>query len=208
MKIAYGACVGSWEQFGSHVAPHVDGRCVIALAGQTSIAAAYRGIVAAAVCLDVDALVLQHVDLEIVGHVLDAEAKIIAAIEAGADLVGVAGGGSDSGIAWWNQAPIGHQRTDVREIDFGARSGDVQCLEGSLIAMSRWAMEHTAFDQQYPGFHGYDADIGRQCWTYGRRVTVVDFDTWHHTQMGFKSQQSHEDWLAADKIFRAKWGLS
>jgi len=203
-RIVYGVCVGSWERFAANVVPRTQGREVIAIAGHTSIATAYRKIQVAA-RLRHDILILQHDDLEIVDP--DFEAKICEAIDGGADLVGVAGGGSDGGIAWWNQNPVGHQRTDVRDIDFGTRSGDVQCLEGSLIAMSSWA-SWLPFDRDYPGFHGYDADICRQVVSEGRRVAVVDIDTWHHTPMGFKSTQSERDWLAADAIFRQKWGLA
>jgi len=203
-RIVYGVCVGSWERFAANVVPRTQGREVIAIAGHTSIATAYRKIQMAA-RLRADILILQHDDLEITDP--DAEAKIIEAIAGGADLVGVAGGGSDGGIAWWNQNPIGHQRTDVGEIDFGVRFGDVQALEGSLIAMSDWS-SWLQFDDRYPGFHGYDADICRQAITERRRVAVVDIDTHHHTRMGFKTAQSHEDWLAADRIFRDKWRLS
>jgi len=211
-RIVYGVCVGSWGRFNDNVVT-AETEQLIALSGQTSIARAYREIQRVALGLSADILILQHDDLEITDP--DAEAKIIEAIKGGADLVGVAGGGSDGGIAWWNQNPIGHQRTDVGEIDFGVRAGDVQALEGSLIAMSRWAIESgVMFDNRYPGFHGYDADICRQVFTNtfleprDRRVTVVDIDTHHHTQMGFKSAQSHEDWLTADRIFRDKWRLA
>ena len=36
---------------------------------------------------------------------------------------------------------------------------------------------------------------------------VADVDTHHHNSMGFKSAASAEEWLAADRRYREKWGL-
>jgi GT2 family glycosyltransferase len=190
--------------------PHIEGRPLLALSGQTSIAVAYEAIRRAALVQDVEILVLLHDDLEPIDP--DFEKKIIAGLtEDDFDpprIVGVAGGGIDAGVAWWLDDPAGRQRTDAQMIDFGRRAGHVDVLEGSVLALSRWALERVAFDPIYPGFHGYDVDICMQVWKAGGRVAVVDVDTWHHTPMGFKTEQSNLDWQAADRIFREKWGTS
>ena len=121
-------------------------------------------------------------------------------------LAGVAGGGGKGGLAWWNQDPIGHQRTDTMDIDFGQRSGVATLLEGSLLAFGPWAIAHLRFDERYPGFHGYD-EIAMQCREARMFNAVVDVDTWHHNPMGFKSEARHQEWLAADRMYREKWGL-
>lgn len=202
MKIVYGCCVGSWDKFNRYVVPRTEGRQVMALSGQICIGAAYNAILDAA--RHADMLILQHDDLEIVDP--QAEAKLAAALaQPGALLAGIAGGSARGGLGWWNHDPIGHQRTDAMDIDFGSRTGQVDLLEGSLLAFSPVAVRTLRFDLRFDGFHGYD-DIGMQASREGRAV-VVDVDTHHHNPMGFKSAQSHEEWLEADRRFRDKWQI-
>lgn len=206
MAVSYGCCVGSWDKFQANVAPRTQDREVATLSGQTSIAVAYNRILAAytlPVWKFPGVLVLQHDDLEITDP--DAEDKILAGFEdPTVALVGVAGGSARGGLAWWNHDPIGHQLTDSMNIDFGTRTGYVDSLEGSLLAFSPWAIQWLRFDVQYPGFHGYD-EISMQVKQKGKRCLVVDVDTYHHTQVGFKSRDSEDEWLQADKRFREKW---
>lgn len=204
VNVAYGVCVGSWDKFNRYVLPHTADRPVMALSGQTCIGAAYNLILAAyEMACDLDMLILQHDDLEIVDP--DAESKFAAALaEPGVLLAGVAGGSARGGLAWWNHDPVGHQRTDAMNIDFGSRTGDVDLLEGSLLVFSRVAIELLRFDLSFTGFHGYD-DIGMQASRGEGRAVVVDVDTHHHNPMGFKSGQSHAEWLEADQLFRHKW---
>jgi glycosyl transferase family 2 len=204
--IAYGVCVGSWERFYAYVAPYTHSREVVALYGQKSIAVAYNRILATyAHPLQSlpRALILQHDDLEITDPY--AEDKVLEAFQdPDVALVGVAGGGAESGLAWWNVNPIGHQRTDSMNIDFGPRTGYVDSLEGSFLAFSPWAIQWMKFDTGYPGFHGYD-EISMQVKRKGKRCLVIDLDTHHHTKVGFDSVASEEEWLRADKRFREKW---
>lgn len=206
LVIGYGCCVGSWERFQSNVVPHTQGREVVALSGQTSIAVAYNKILAT-YTLPLrklpEALILQHDDLEITDP--EAEEKILAAFrDPTVALMGVAGGSARGGLAWWNHDPIGHQLTDSMNIDFGTRTGYVDSLEGSILAFSPWAIQWLRFDVQYSGFHGYD-EISMQVKAKGRRCLVVDVDTHHHTRVGFDSVASRDEWLRADKRFREKW---
>jgi len=204
MNVVYGVCVGSWGKLQANVVPHVGARPLVAVSGQTSIATAYNAIIDAAMELDADALVLQHDDLEITDP--DGEAKLLAMLEVpNTGIVGIAGGLYGAGMAWWNNSPTGHQRTDVMDIDFGRHSGSTMMLEGSLLVLSKWAINHLQFDTRYPGFHGYDVDISLQVLHHGKDVRVADVETHHHTQMGFKTDESHLDWLRADELFRAKW---
>jgi hypothetical protein len=202
--IAYGACVGSWEKLRRNVVPQVQDRALLALSGQTSIAVAYNTILDAYTERDVDAVILLHDDLEITDP--DAEAKFLTAIASGAGLAGVAGGGARAGLAWWNEHPVGHQRTDVMNIDFGTRTGEVELLEGSVLVFSPQAVKTLRFDTRFPGFHGYD-EIAMAARAQMLPVAVVDVDTHHHTPMGYKSLDSHAQWVAADRLFREKWGI-
>jgi Glycosyltransferase like family len=203
--IVYGCCVGNRYKLMQYVLPHVDDRLLYTLTDQTSIVAAYNEI------LDhyadrptVSAVVLLHDDLEIMDP--DFEQKIEAVLQqSNVGLIGVAGGKGTNGLAWWNTDPIGHQKTDAMNIDFGTRTGDVDLLEGSLLVFSRLAAHYLRFDPWFPGFHGYD-EIGRQSNYLGLRNVVADIDTWHHNSMGFKNPASHEEWLRADQLYREKWG--
>ena len=209
MVIVYGCCVGSWDKFQRYVVPRINGREMLGLAGQTSIAEAYNKILAAyrfrsiAAYRPVDPLVLLHDDLEITDP--DAEAKFLAALEdPDVALVGVAGGQGDAGLAWWNRSPVGHQQTDSFLIDFGPRYGDVDLLEGSILVFSPWAIKNLRFDEHLTGFHGYDS-IAAQARRYNKRVVVVDVDTHHHTMVGFKSRDSEAEWQRGDLHYRERW---
>jgi glycosyl transferase family 2 len=211
MPLAYGVCVGSWDRFNQYVVPRTQGREVVGISGQTSIAVAYNKILEAFQGYmepngGARGLVLLHDDLEILDQT-KAEAAILEAFQdPDVALVGVAGGDARSGLAWWNIDPIGHQLTDSMNIDFGKHAGDVTLLEGSLLAFSPWAVERLGFDEDYRGFHGYD-EIAMQAIKAGKRVVVVDIDTHHHSTLGFDSLDSHAQWHKADQRFREKWGL-
>lgn len=202
MTVEYGVCVGSWDKYDKYVAPCTGGKTVHTRHGQTSIAAAYNSI------LDTippdTALILLHDDLELADP--DGEAKLLAALAPDVGLVGVAGGSGKHGLAWWLYDPVGHQQTDVLNIDFGPRTGDVDLLEGSLLVFSPWAVKILRFDERFPGFHGYD-EIAAQAGAAGMRVVVADVDTHHHSALGFKTEASHLQWLEADRLYREKWGL-
>jgi hypothetical protein len=204
--VAYGCCVGSPEKFNRYVEPRTRERIVVTLAQQTSIAQAYNEILSAYRTMRVDAVVLQHDDLEIVDP--DAEAKFLDALAADPEiaLVGVAGGYGVGSLAWWNANTIGHQEIEPGLLDFGQRTGYVDLLEGSVLVFSPWAVQNLRFDERFVGFHGYD-DVAMIAASHGMKSYVADVDTFHHVQLGFKSQESAEAWAEADRLFREKWGL-
>lgn len=172
---------------------------------QTSIARAYNSILDAYRGHSLDALVLQHDDLEIIDS--DAETKFLEALALNdVTLVGVAGGYGVGSLAWWNANTVGHQLIDSGMLDFGPRIGEVDLLEGSILVFGPWAIENLRFDVRYPGFHGYDSVALQNRW-YGKRTFVADVDTHHHVQLGFKSPESAEAWAAADERFRKEWGF-
>lgn len=200
--IVFGVCTGSWDKLVRHVAPHLRGRPLLALPDQTSIAVAYNTILDVYAGTDFDALVLQHDDVTITDP--DADRKFLVELaDPDVMLVGVAGGSARNGLAWWDADPVGHQRTDVMDIDFGTRTGDVDLLEGSVLVFSPRAAKILRFDTGFAGFHGYD-EIAMRAGQHGR-VVVADVDTHHHTRMGFRSADSHRQWLDADARFRARW---
>lgn len=203
MTVGYGTCVGSWDKLHRNVVPRVEGRPLLALSGQTQLTVAYNTILDAYRGRGMDAVILLHDDLEITDP--NAEATFLAALaDPDVALVGVCGGKGDRSLAWWNSESIGHQMTDSGMLDFGARTGDVAFIEGSIMVFSPWAVENLRFDTQYPGFLGYD-DICLTARAMGKRVTVVDVDTHHHSTVGFKSPAIAAAWDVAEQIFLAKW---
>lgn len=175
------------------------------LEDQHSIATAYNKLLDSFYELDVDVVVLVHDDLEVLDR--EAEKKVLLALaDPEVALVGVAGGCSYNGLAWWTAEPVGHQYVDTGLIDFGIREGDVDSLEGSFMAFGPWAVEHLRFDEEFVGFHGYD-HIGERARRMGKVVRVVDLNTHHHTQLGFKSPESEAAWHTADALFRSKFDL-
>ena len=208
MTLVFGCCVGSWDRVDQYVRPYVDGRPFIGMDNQSSITDAYNRILDLYFTGDmsfVDGLVLLHDDLE----VTDPNADIVF-MEALSDpevaLVGVAGGKNVNSLAWWNHDTVGHQMTDSGMLTFNEQTGDVDSLEGSIIVFSPWAIRHLRFDLRFTGFHGYD-DISMIARSKGKRVVVADVDTHHHTNLGFKSPTSAQEWDDANCKFRAKWDM-
>lgn len=207
MTIGYGVCVGSWERFARNVGPWVGDAPVVAMAVQTSIAAAYNRILGMFRGTPVRAVALVHDDLEIVDPAFDE--KIHGILDRYADnevVIGVAGAASPpSTLSWWDHNPIGHQDTDGGPLDFGVRSGDACALDGSILVLSREAAIRNRFTV-YEGFHGYDVDFCMTARDFGIPVIVADIDTHHHTVPGvFKTPESERAFHAADTIYRRKW---
>jgi hypothetical protein len=200
--IGYGSCVGSWEKLRRNVLPWVGDKPLFALSGQTQLTVAYNTILDAYRNRGMSAVILLHDDLEIVDP--DAEKKFLAAIDDDVALVGVCGGKGDQTLAWWESEKVGHQVTDSGLLDFGPREGDVAFIEGSVMVFSPWAVQNLRFDPRYPGFLGYD-DVCLAARERGKRVTVVDVTTHHHSTVGFKSAAIKQSWDTAEAIFQAKW---
>jgi hypothetical protein len=177
---------------------------MIATSGHSGIVVAYNMILDAVADRDVEALILMHDDLELTDP--NAEAKLLAPLaDPNVALVGVAGGGGKS-LYWWEHSPIGHQRTDVMDIDFGRREGEVTLVEGSVMVLSPWLISNLRFDSRFTYFHGYD-EIGMQVQAHGKKSVVVDADTHHHNPMGYSSPHSAEMCRIANDLYKRKWRL-
>lgn len=206
MVIKYGCCVGSEEKLEKNILTRVEPENLIVRRHQTSIAEAYNTVLARCQYTEeIDAVVLLHDDLEIIDEQF--ETKILKALaDPTVAIVGVIGAEQmPRNLAWWNFNIIGHQRTDSMMIQGSQSEGDAWCTDGSIMALSPWAVNNLEFDQDFVGFHHYDVDIGLQARQAGKRVMVADIDTFHHTQVGFKSPEIEQSWHQADRIFRRKW---
>lgn len=183
--------------------PRVGDRELTVLWNQMSMSYAYNRILDAYRKTNVGMIILMHDDLELTDAA--AELKFLEATAwPDVAVVGVAGGSDITGLAWWNGKTRGYQYTDSGPLDFGERVGDVQSVEGSVMAFSRWAIDHLRFDERFTGFHGYD-HIGMRALQFGKRVVVTDVITHHHTTVGFDSDESSTAWLKADALFRERY---
>lgn len=201
--IGYGTCTGSWAKLYRNVIPRIGDAPLLALSGQTQLTRAYNKILDAFASDGLDAVILLHDDLEITDPA--AETKFLKALtDPDVALVGVCGGKGDTTLSWWDSETVGHQMTDSGMLDFGTREGDVAFIEGSIMVFSPWAVANLRFDERYPGFLGYD-DICLTARDAGKRVTVVDVDTHHHSTVGFKSPAIAAAWDVAEEIFQEKW---
>lgn len=208
VAITHGVCVSSWEKFQTNVVPTLNGNPVVALGNQTGIARAYNQILDAVKQNMPDILVLQHDDLEVTDPAWVSKLEAVFA-EDNVGMVGIAGARDVTGLAWWFYSTVGHQMTDgIGNLDFGERSGDVEALEGSFLAVGPWFIENVRFDERYPHFHGYDSIATDVLRIHKRRVIVADIDTWHHTPGGFRSPSSEADWNRSSDIYDERWGFT
>jgi hypothetical protein len=204
VNVIYGVCTNSLQRLETYVMPRIGNRPLVALWNQTSIAQAYNAIIDAVKVQHPELLILLHDDLELVDP--RGEEKLLEVVRDDVALVGVAGGRHVASLAWWNHETYGHQKINSGMLDLGPRTGDVDLLEGSLLALTPWAYTHLRFDEALSGFHGYD-EISMQARRAGKRVVVADVDTFHHTNIGFTSPDSERQWFLADAHFRSKWNL-
>lgn len=166
-----------------------------------------------------EALVIVHQDAEIV------DADFIPKVrEALADpdvaLVGCAGAVDVRSIAWWEGsvrwASFTHKFDDFGggeipalswvpdRIPTYAQTGEVDSIDGFVVAFSPWAIENLRFDETIAGgLHGYDFDICMQVRAAGRKVVTTDLRVVHHHSLNLISDT--ETWIAAHMHLAEKW---
>jgi hypothetical protein len=101
------------------------------------------------------------------------------------------GGGDIPGLSWHEKRPA------------YARTGEVDSLDGILIAMSPWAVSELGFDESIGRIHGYDLDICLQARAAGRKVVTIDTRLIHHHSLDLMADA--EGWIAAHMRVAEKW---
>ena len=166
---------------------------------------------------DLEALVLLHQDAELVdpdfcqrirGALADPEVAI----------VGCAGAVGVRSIAWWDGQITWARYTHVfgemggGELPGlswsdppppGARTGEVDSIDGLVIVMSPWAVRELRFDESLGNLHGYDLDICLQARAAGRKVVTADFRVVHHHSLDLIGDR--EGWIQAHMRIADKW---
>ena len=224
--IAYGCAIASAEKYERFAKPGIE-RCrrpediVIELRDRKCLFAAYNEILER-VAADprVETLVLVHEDTEIRDRWFEEKVRWGLSDDRVA-IVGTIGAVGVQGIDWWVHdygvgstvlAPIDPEvlyetpMLSGEEVSGMGSTGEVDMVDGYLLAISRWGIKELRFDEQEvgPGFHGYDADICFQARERGRIVVAVEMDVVHHRN-SVGPGPYRDDWLRAQIAFRRKW---
>jgi hypothetical protein len=167
---------------------------------------------------DIEALVLLHQDAEIVSS--DFCANLRAALaDSDVGVVGCVGAVGVRSIAWWEGSATWASFTHRYE-EFGggelpgfswtngdlpsfATTGEVETVDGFVLALSPWVVRNIRFDESLGQLHGYDFDFCLQVRASGRKVATADFKVVHHHSLELVSNP--ETWLAAHMRVAEKW---
>ncbi len=167
---------------------------------------------------DLEALVLLHQDAELVDA--DFAPTLRAALEdPDVAIVGCAGAIGVRSIAWWQGsltwAGLGHRYEEFGGGEFPAISwrpegvppyastGEVDCIDGFVMALSPWAVHNLRFDESLGKLHGYDFDICMQAKAAGKKVATADFRAIHHHSLDLVADP--ENWIQTHIRLAEKW---
>lgn len=208
--ILYGVCIGRDAKYEAYAAAglrRIDASDrVLESRDNRSIFPAYnRFLDHAREERDLEALVLLHDDLEILDPAF--EDKVRAHLADDVAILGTIGGRGPRSVRWSQARERYGRQPDAYygANDHGGGEAEVDMVDGCILILSPWAVHNLRFDaERFDGFHAYDADICMQARAAGRKVMVIELDTFHHTKGGFGDLEAHR---RADDIFRRKWGL-
>jgi hypothetical protein len=130
-------------------------------------------------------------------------------------VVGCAGATGVRSIAWWDGA-LSRGRLTHRYGEFGggelpaygwaddvAPPGEVETVDGVLMALSPWAVRNLRFDESLSLGHGYDVDFCLRAREAGRKVVVADLRAVRHHAL--ELVRDHHLWVEAHIRFAEKW---
>lgn len=223
--VAIGSAITSPEKYGKYAEPGIKlasepDTQVLSFASSGTVFRSYNLILDEAAKMDdLEFLVLIHQDAEII----DPEfiPKIRAEFEdPDVALVGCAGAVGVRGIAWWEGAVTWASFTHIyeelgggeipaltwlaSEIPSYAKLGEVDMVDGFVLAFSPWAIKNLRFDEITGGaLHGYDFDICFQAREKGKKVMTADLKVIHHHSIELISDL--DTWVNAHIDFSKKW---
>jgi hypothetical protein len=192
---------------------------VIANAAAGSLARSYNLIMnQVAERDDLEALVLVHQDAELVDQ--DFCAKIRELLEdPDVGVIGLVGAIDVRSIAWWEGsvtwASFTHRYEEfgggeIKAFTWGddefpgyARTGEVDTLDGFVLAIAPWVVRNIRFDESISQIHGYDLDFCLQVREAKRKVVTADLRAIHHHSLELVSDP--QVWMAAHAKIAEKW---
>jgi hypothetical protein len=167
---------------------------------------------------DLEALVLVHQDAEIVDANFCAIVRdALSDPEVG--VVGCVGAVGVRSIAWWEASVTcasfinrydEHGGGELPSFSWAwsdapayARVGEVETLDGFVLAIAPRVVRTIRFDEQLSEFHGYDLDFCLQVRAAGLQLRTADFRAIHHRQLDMVPDP--EQWVQAHVRLADKW---
>lgn len=165
-----------------------------------------------------EAMVLLHQDTELVDG--DFCAKVRDALQdPDVGVVGCVGALGVRSIAWWEGSVTlasfihrykEHGGGELPAFSWEwadappyARIGEVDTLDGFLLAISPWVVRNIRFDESLGQLHGYDLDFCLQVRESGHKVMTADFRAIHHHSLELVTDP--ESWIQAHIKVAEKW---
>jgi Glycosyltransferase like family len=222
--IAFGISITSPDAYRLYAEPGIEraaepGSEVFAYAAAGSIFRSYNLLLDAAAKLDdLEALVLVHQDTEIVDD--DFCRKVRDALaDPDVGVVGCVGAIGVRSIAWWEGSVTWgsfihrygeHGGGDLPAFSWEAdklppyaHTGEVDTVDGFLMALSPWVVRNLRFDETLGQLHGYDFDFCLQVREAGKKVVTTDFRAIHNHSLDLVSNP--DTWVEAHIRITEKW---
>lgn len=212
--IAFAACVADPDTFRAAAVPGLrqaaePDSVVIEADADASISGAYNEVLEAARGFEgLEALVLLDEETAITDPAFCGKVRELLALPDVA-VVGAVGARGVDGLAWW-EAPerFGSVGTQRRTDGGDAEVHEVDTVDGVLMVLSPWAVEHLEFDAEtFAGFEGHDADLCAQARAAGKRVLVGPLEVQHPVgaEDGARPSPDPQAFAQADRLWREKW---
>jgi hypothetical protein len=222
--IAFGVSITSPEAYRLYAEPGIERAAepnseVHAYAAAGSIFRSYNLLLdTAAKHDDLEAFVLVHQDTEVVSE--DFCDKVREALsDPDVGVVGCVGAVGVRSIAWW-EGSVTWGSFIHRYGEYGggdlpafswnaddlppyARTGEVDTVDGFLMALSPWVVRNVRFDESLGQLHGYDFDFCLQVREAGKKVVTADFRAIHNHTLDLVSNP--DAWVEAHMRITEKW---
>jgi Glycosyltransferase like family len=133
----------------------------------------------------------------------------------GVGVAGCMGASGFRGIAWWEGdvscGPVVHRYYKHGGGEFtgfpwaaaDAPLGEVDAVDGCLLALSPWVVRNVRFDETLTPAHGFDVDFCRQVRGEGRKVVTAELAVIRHHSLELVGDP--ELWVESHIRFAQKW---
>ena len=167
---------------------------------------------------DLEALVLVHQDAEIIDPNFCSKLREVLR-DPDVGVVGCVGATGAHSIAWWEGSVSGGSAVyrygqlgggDMPAVAWGGeetprevRTGEVETLDGFMLALPSWTVRNLRFDESLGQLYGHDFDFCLQVRAAGRKVVTADLQVAHHHSLDLVLE--NEPWVAAHIRVAEKW---
>jgi Glycosyltransferase like family len=165
---------------------------------------------------DLEAVVLVHQDAEIADPAFCAKVRS-SLTDPEVGVVGCVGATRVRSIAWWEGEVSGGSAVyrygdagggELPAVAWGGQgagsaTGEVEVVDGFLMALSPWVVRNVRFDESLGMLHGFDVDFCLQVRAAQRKVVTADLHVRHHHSLDLVT--ANEPWLAAHMRAADKW---